>query len=242
MTVVHGVDGCSKGWIRVSVSLDPENKELSAKVFETAEALFDDGPPTKIGIDIPIGLPATASRKCDKDARKLLKFPRSSSVFPVPMRAALNPKFTYKAACDANEKQCGKRLPQQSYAILPKIREVDDWLRKNPELGKQVYEVHPEVSFYYWNEEKPMEYAKKSGFGFLERYKLVTAQHGEKAVLKIRKEHKRSDVADDDILDAIAAAWTARRINFGEKKKKYKCIPEGVPERDEMGLPMQMLA
>ena len=119
---------------------------------------------------------------------------------------------------------------------------MDKLLHKDVNLRKRVYEVHPEVSFYYWNEEKPMEYAKKSGFGFLDRYKLVTAQHGEKAVLKIRKEHKQSDVADDDILDAIAAAWTARRINFGEKKKKYKCIPEGVPERDEMGFPMQMLA
>ena len=239
MTVVHGVDGCRKGWI--CVSLDLSTGELSAKVFKTAKALFKDSP-GPIGIDIPIGLPDAASRKCDKVARKLLKFPRSSSVFPVPMRAALDPSFTYKAACDANEKQCGKRLPQQSYAILPKIREVDAWLRSHSKPGKQVYEVHPEVSFYYWNEEKPMEYAKKSGFGFLERYKLVTAQHGEKAVLKIRKEHKQSDVADDDILDAIAAAWTARRINFGEKKKKYKCIPEGVPERDEMGLPMQMFA
>jgi predicted RNase H-like nuclease len=154
------------------------------------------------------------------------------------MRAALNPKFTYKAACDANEKQCGKRLPQQSYAILPKIREVDKLLQKDANLRKRVYEVHPEVSFYYWNEEKPMEYAKKSGFGFLERYKLVTAQHGEKAVLKIRKEHKQSDVADDDILDAIAAAWTARRIH----SNKNECIPDGVPETDDKGLPMQMLA
>jgi len=236
MTVVHGVDGCRKGWI--CVSLDLSTGELSAKVFKTAKALFKDRP-GPIGIDIPIGLPAATSRKCDVAARRLLKVPRSSSVFPVPMRAALNPKFTYKAACDANEKQCGKRLPQQSYAILPKIREVDRLLQKDANLRKRVYEVHPEVSFYYWNEEKPMEYAKKSGFGFLERYKLVEKEFPG-AVLQIREEHPRSAVADDDILDAIAAAWTARRINFG--KKKYKCIPEGVPERDEMGLPMQMLA
>ncbi len=83
-----------------------------------------------------------------------------------------------------------------------------------------------------------MEYAKKSGFGFLERYKLVTAQHGEKAVLKIRKEHKQSDVADDDILDAIAVVWTARRIHM----KEHECIPEGLPERDDKGLPIQMRA
>ncbi len=236
MSVVHGVDGCRKGWIRVSVSLDPNKKKVVAKVFETAEALFNDGPPTEIGIDIPIGLPDTASRKCDEDARKLLKFPRSSSVFPVPMRAALD-STTYKAACDANEKQWGKRLSQQSYAILPKIREVDELLRNSAGLLERVYEVHPEVSFYYWNGKKPMQYSKRCGFGFLERYKLVEKEFPG-AALKIRKEHKRSDVADDDILDAIAVVWTARRIHM----KEHECIPEGVPERDEMGLQMQMRA
>jgi len=234
MTVVHGVDGCRKGWI--CVSLDLSTGELSAKVFKTAKALFKDSP-GPIGIDIPIGLPDATSRKCDVAARRLLK-KRRSSVFPVPMRAALNPKFTYKAACDANEKQCGKRLSQQSYAILPKIREVDELLRASADLSERVYEVHPEVSFYYWNGEKPMEYSKKSGFGFLERYKLVIKEFDEKAVLPIRKEHRRSAVADDAILDAIAVAWTARRIHM----KENECIPEGVPERDEMGLPMQMLA
>ena len=134
MNVVHGVDGCRKGWIRVS--LDLSNKKLSAKVFETTEALFKDGPVPITGIDIPIGLPDAAKRKCDHLARKLLK-KRRSSVFPVPMRAALD-STTYEAACDANEKQWGKRLSQQSYAILPKIREVDDWLQSHAELREQV--------------------------------------------------------------------------------------------------------
>ena len=233
MTVVHGVDGCRKGWI--CVSLDLSTGELSAKVFKTAKALFKDSP-GPIGIDIPIGLPDATSRKCDVAARRLLKVPRSSSVFPVPMRAALD-STTYKAACDANEKQCGKRLPQQSYAILPKIREVDELLQNDADLRKRVYEVHPEVSFYYWNGKKPMQYSKRCGFGFLERYKLVEKEFPG-AALKIRKEHKRSDVADDDILDAIAVVWTARRIHM----KEHECIPEGLPERDDKGLPIQMRA
>jgi len=237
MNVVHGVDGCRRGWIRVSVSLGPENKELSAKVFETAEALFADGPPTVIGIDIPIGLPDTAPRKCDEPLHALLKDKWNPTLRAPPMRAALDPSFTYKAACDANEKQCGKRLSQQSYAILPKIHEVDELLQSSANLRKRVYEVHPEVSFHYWNGEKPMQYSKKSGFGFLERYKLVEKEFPG-AVLQIREAHPRSAVADDDILDAIAVAWTARRIHM----KENECIPEGVPERDEMGLPMQILA
>ena len=234
MNVVHGVDGCGSGWIRVS--LDLSNKKLSAKVFETTEALFKDGPVPITGIDIPIGLPDAAPRKCDGYLHALLKH-QWQSVSPAPVRAALD-STTYKAACDANEKQCGRRLSQQSYAILPKIREVDELLRASADLSERVYEVHPEVSFYYWNGEKPMEYSKKLGFGFLERYKLVIKEFDEKAVLPIRKEHRRSAVADDAILDAIAVAWTARRIHM----KENECIPEGVPERDEMGLPIQILA
>ncbi len=61
MNVVHGVDGCRRGWIRVS--LDLSNKKLSAKVFETTEALFKDGPVPITGIDIPIGLPDAANPK-----------------------------------------------------------------------------------------------------------------------------------------------------------------------------------
>ena len=234
MNVVHGVDGCRRGWIRVS--LDLSNKKLSAKVFETTEALFKDGPVPITGIDIPIGLPDAAKRKCDHLARKLLK-KRRSSVFPVPMRAALDPELSYEAACDANKKQINKKLSKQTYAIIPKIYEVDELLRNSADPLGRVYEVHPEVSFYYWNGKKPMQHSKRCGFGFLERYKLVEEEFPG-AALKIRKEHKRSDVADDDILDAIAVAWTARRIHMME----HECIPEGLPERDEMGLPIQMRA
>jgi predicted RNase H-like nuclease len=153
------------------------------------------------------------------------------------VRAALDPSLTYKAACDANKKQCGLKLSKQTYAIIPKIYEVDKLLRASADLSERVYEVHPEVSFYYWNGKKPMQYSKRCGFGFLERYKLVEKEFPG-AALQIRKEHKRSDVADDDILDAIAVVWTARRIHM----KEHECIPEGLPERDDKGLPIQMRA
>ena len=54
---------------------------------------------------------------------------------PAALRAALPPK----AACAASEKQCGKRLPQQTYAILPKTREVDTVLRSSADLRERVF-------------------------------------------------------------------------------------------------------
>ena len=233
MSVVCGVDGCRRGWI--CVSLDLSNGEVSAQVFESAEALFGEGASAVIGIDIPIGLPDVHPRKCDHIARKLVG-PRASSVFPVPVRAALNAK-SYEAACDASENKCGRRLPQQTYAILPKIREVDTLLRSSSDLPERVFEVHPEVSFCFWNGKQPMHHPKQSGFGFLERLELTRGEFGD-AADRIRRQVTRAAVADDDILDALAVLWTARRILADEAVR----IPEGVEERDEYGLPMRMLA
>ena len=184
----------------------------SGQVFENAEALFADTSFAVTGIDIPIGLPDVDPRGCDHAARELLG-PRRSSVFPVPVRAALEVE-SYEAACDASEKQCGKRLPQQTYAILPKIREVDTLMRSSADLRERVFEVHPEVSFCFWNGRRPMEHPKQSGFGFLERLKLVQREFGDIAA-RIRRQVTRAAVADDDILDALAVVWTARRIHTG---------------------------
>jgi predicted RNase H-like nuclease len=59
-----------------------------------------------------------------------------------------------------------------------------------------------------------------------------------KVAQQIREREDRKDVADDDILDALAVAWTARRIHLKEAVR----IPDGDEERDTRGLPMRMLA
>jgi len=233
MCVVSGVDGCKRGWI--CVSLDLSTGEISARVFEDAESLFAGVSFSVMGIDIPIGIPDVDPRTCDQAARKLLG-PRGASVFPVPVRAALE-ATSYDAACEASEKQCGRRLPQQSYAILPKIREVDTALRASAALQERVFEVHPELSFRQWNGGQPMAHPKRSGFGFLERLELVRGEFGN-AADRIREEFPLAAVADDDILDAIAVLWTARRISEGTAMT----VPAEPVERDGRGLPMVMLA
>jgi predicted RNase H-like nuclease len=54
----------------------------------------------------------------------------------------------------------------------------------------------------------------------------------------MREQLPKLTVADDDILDALAALWTARRIQSGSATR----LPSGPEERDAFGLPMQMLA
>ena len=231
MITVRGVDGCPAGWI--SLSLSPDGGKLLPEIFADAQALLHQHVDVT-AIDIPIGLSAADARRCDQEARALLGV-RKNAVFPAPVRATLAAE-SYEAACRASEAACGRRLSQQTYGILSKIRDVDAELRRSSVLLGCVRELHPEVCFYFWNAKQPMHHPKKTGFGFMERFRLVEGMFGA-AVAEVRDSLPRAQASDDDILDAFAALWTAKRIHAG--------IAERVPaleECDEFGLPMQMWA
>jgi len=227
--LLAGVDGCRAGWL--SATLDLETGEVRGAVFPDASTLFERQRAIITAIDIPIGLPASRERSCDREARRLVG-PRASSVFPAPVRATLAAE-TYEAACLIAVQASGKRLSKQTYAILPKIREVDAAVRSQP---IRVYEVHPEVSFCIWNGGTPMSHPKRSGFGFLERYRLVQQVFG-RAADCLRDALPRRGVSDDDILDALAALWTAKRIHAGSMRRIA-----ADEEHDECGLLMQIFA
>jgi predicted RNase H-like nuclease len=205
--MVRGVDGCKAGWLAVSLSSDGS---LSSAVFQDAVAVLRDDRYAVTAIDIPIGLPEVGPRSCDIEARKLLG-PRRSSVFPAPMRSLLAAQ-TYEAACSMSRLVCGRMLSQQSFAILPKIREIDLYLQENPAAISRVREIHPEVCFFFWNRGQPMQFSKLSGFGFVERLKLIEGRFPG-APARVRRDHPAKSVSDDDILDALAALWSALRLS-----------------------------
>lgn len=228
---VRGVDGCHAGWF--AVSLGP-NGDLSAEIFDSAALLFEAKGYSVTAIDIPIGLPSRSPRRCDIEARTILG-DRKSSVFPAPLRGTLLAK-TYEHACKISEQAIHKKLSQQTFALLPKIRDVDEYLRRHPDAIPRVKEVHPEVSFTFWNNRRPMKYSKKSGFGFLERITLVNSRFPGNAE-RFRGDFSASKVSDDDILDALAALWSAIRIQSSDAL----CVdPQGA--KDEQQLPMNIWA
>jgi len=230
---LRGVDGCPAGWI--AASLDLETGRVTGEVFPPdAVTLLQNSSAAVTAIDIPIGLPSGTRRKVDGEARSLLG-PRASSVFPAPDRSTLTAN-RYQQACAASLAACGKSLSQQTYAILPKIRAVDALLQQDLGLRERVFEVHPELCFFFWAGQKPMRYPKRSGFGFVERFELARSAFG-RAAEEIREAIPKSEAGDDDILDALAALWTAQRIHSGGVVR----LPL-VEELDECGLPMQMFA
>ena len=234
LPLVAGADGCSAGWVLVRAR--PDGAGLEARLCADVRALLDacEGV-TAIGIDIPIGLAADGPRAADTAARAVLG-PRRSSVFPAPVRAVLEARDYADAARRSRAAQ-GKSLSQQAFHLLPKIREVDATLRASAADAARVHEVHPEVSWRCWNGGRPMAYPKRTPEGRAERLALAEAwQPG--AFAAARAAIAPRDAADDDLLDAIAACWSAARIADG----RAESFPAGAPPVDEAGLRMVIRA
>ena len=231
MSLIAGVDGCKAGWIALIERLPAGqiDSAVSSTPSDLCRSLADV---RVIAVDVPIGLTDRGPRVCDAEARRCLGRQRASSVFPPPIRPALR-ATTREEASEIQEKIDGRRIGVQAWGILPKIREWDSCLRASAQLAKQVFEVHPEVCFWALNGFKPMQHSKKTGDGRRERRELLVHEYGTEVMDEIRSRYARRDVTDDDIYDAFAALWTARRIHA----EKASCLPES-PPHDSTGLPM----
>lgn len=227
MTRVMGVDGFRSGWVGVVIEVrNGIDSSLETKTFASfKDILVLDPFPDVIAIDIPIGLldnEGKGGRACDRQARRLLGPPRSSSVFSPPVRSALG-AMGYDEA-----RRLG--LTRQAFGILPKIREVDEQM--TPELHKRIFEVHPELSFREMNG-RPMSHNKKGSQGRVDRIQLL--ENNLSGFSKRSLEDRPEGVGADDLLDACAAGWTALRIVKCEAVR----FPSD-PPRDQKGLRMEI--
>jgi len=234
MAVVAGIDGCKAGWL--CVLKDLATGKIDARILARIDAVLSLDPrPEILTVDVPIGLTDSGPRKCDLEARALLRKPRSSSVFPAPIRPLLAARC-YEEACQIGQSVDGRRLSKQTWAIVPKIREVDTFLRSDASLTTWIREVHPEVCFCCWNGGKAMIHRKKSPEGKAEREKLVTPLYGQ-AYRAAQLSLPRGSYRNDDLLDAFAALWSAERV--------YTCqsiVLPCEPPKDSFGLRMEMVA
>jgi len=231
MTHVAGVDGTPGGW---AVVIMKAGRSVIRKVAALSNILDGATDFDIIAVDVPIGLLdayEVGGRACDRAARKLLGKPRGSSVFPAPVRPALA-ATSWNDACVRSRASAphGKALTKQTFAILPKIREVDELLQTRPELREVVREVHPEVCFSELVG-GPMTHHKASILGREERQRALTRPFPELRV--IEKTGCDQGLPIEDILDATVACWSALRLVGGEGRS----LPNAVP-RDTTGLPM----
>jgi predicted RNase H-like nuclease len=235
MHLIGGADGCKGGWVLVTQDL--RTGFVSWQRCSTAWDLFYRTPDLAImALDIPIGLAEKGPRVCDQEARRLLKRGRASSVFPSPVRTVLS-AATYAEACRIRTAVEGKKLSRQAWAITPKIREVDDLLRRDPQLRAKTHEVHPELCFYHLAGGKPCRFAKKVKNGREERRRLLEPRFGEWLARALAGRSTLAPCAEDDVLDAFAALWSAERIATG----RAITLPIGA-SADSVGLRMEIWA
>lgn len=222
---VLGVDACPSGW--VGVLLGPEGRatvHVASSIKGLIEQVRETASPVVVAVDIPIGLPDSGSRQADALARKALPG-KGSSVFTTLTRAAYA-SSSYAEGREANLVATNgeSSASAQAYALGKKILDVDAWVRSDP--GAVVIEVHPELCFARMAGTPVLE-KKKDPAGVSIRRELL-----DRAGLVAPGWFSGSGFAEDDLLDACAAAWSAARRLEGSAES----LPE-VPEKFSDGIP-----
>jgi predicted RNase H-like nuclease len=223
------MDGCAGGWVLVTAPVYALGKTVVQVVPDMGPVveMIKTGGLSAVGIDIPIGLSDSYPRVCDVEARKMLG-PRARSVFPAPVRAVLR-ATSYEEACALSVGACGKRLSKQLFNILAKIAEVDSVMTSR--LQDKVFEVHPEVSFWAMAG-GPMAHYKRTPQGRDERIELLRQEFPD---VDQQVAARPRGCAVDDVLDAYATAWTARRWMAGTSMRLGGDL-------DARGLRMEVIA
>jgi predicted RNase H-like nuclease len=222
LTRIAGIDGCRRGWVAAT----KDGNGIEARLLTSDDDLVAFlGRCAVAAIDIPIGLTERGARACDVHARRFIR--NGSSVFPAPPRALIHLRDYMEANRVSREIQ-DRGISKQAFAIYPKIAQIDRVLQRHRELRGRVYEIHPEVSFTMWNGGTSIDASKHTAAGIEARRALVAAHFGEMPPVP-------RGAREDDLLDALAALWTAERVFAG------RACELGDAHRDMTGLPMRIV-
>jgi len=233
-----GLDWASKGWLGVVLR---DGGPWETEHFPTIWSLWKrHSDAARIFVDVPVGLPADDRRACDVEARRKLG-QQGRSVFYTPLREAVYEQ-NLEDAKERNE-VAGYSIQNQGWGIVPRIREVDEFLDMNPGARDRLFETHPELCFHSLNGGETVP-PKRTEPGIRRRKTLLADEHPEAmeiyeraCELYLTPEYASFLNAKDDVLDALVAAVTARR-----PMDELDRLPEGdEPPRDARGLPMQMV-
>lgn len=225
-----GVDGCKGGWIAAVL----DQGELRLGKYISISSLVERYPEfDAFLIDMAIGLRDRLDQTRPDHAAKIELGKKASSVFPIPSRSAVyaDNEETQKLE---NIRTLGKSLAKQSIAIIPKIRELDVFLRDHPDYKNRILESHPEVAFARLNGSVVMS-RKKEEPGPSERIHILSEFLEAKELSGFYDKAKKLGCNQDDLIDAVCLAVTGALYAHGQ----CETIPEK-PEADEKGLLMKL--
>jgi len=232
--LVAGVDAAKGGWVMAITGTDPGSPvafSLRPSFAEVWTEARSQGL-LAVGVDMPIGLPGQNLRRSDIKARELLG-PRRSSLFWTPPLCVVD-AADHAEANRTSKLNTGRGLSIQAFHLLPKVREVRAELTPEdlaPHAKPQAAEVHPETSFTVVAG-RPMDSSKRQPPGQAERLAVLAPEFSNLAEVPA----PMPGTTIDDLIDAAAAAWTARRMAAGT------AMILGPDEVDATGYPMAIWA
>lgn len=216
---VLGVDGCRGGWMGALVA----DGAVTWLRFGDITAALAVGAAV-VGVDMPIGLPATGRRECDLLAKKTLgaAHPR---VFLTPPRAVLAAP-DYAVAGELHRGLVGGAgMSVQTWHIVDRIAQVDEAAD-----DERLVEVHPELSFAALAGR--VLSPKRTSEGRAERLAALDRW----LPGAVGRTELPSGPLAIDALDALAAAWSAQRYLTGTAR-----VLPAEPPRDERGRQMRIV-
>ena len=128
-------------------------------------------------------------------------------------------------------------MSRQVWGIIPKIKEINQFLSVDMTAKSHIRETHPEVCFWALNGGEPMKYSKRGEKGFSERMQVLLSVcpcTGDVVDYALGK-YPSSKVARNDILDALIAAVTA-----SAERRGLSSIPKTI-EVDSKGQSMEIV-
>jgi len=196
--IVAGVDGCPGGWVAAVWSDAGVEWRVTPLAFTSLLAALPEA--EVVAVDVPIGY---GPRDCDLLAKDMLG-PARNTVFVVPPEDVL--RCADHAAAVALARSRGhKAISIQTWNIGARI--IDATEHADARCG----EAHPEVSFLALaGHALP---TKHSAPGLAARMVALAPAFGDVAALLATAPNR---ARADDALDALACAWTARRVLDGK--------------------------
>lgn len=204
-----GVDGYRGGWVAARVTGSAASATVmwaTCSVGAISELL---DPACVVGIDMPIGLADSGWRACDQHAKQVLGR-AGSRVFLTPPRAVLELGMGAPNAVvqERSRALTGQGTSRQAMALAERILVLDSALTRH--RGRDVIEVHPELSFAQLAGTVLAPKTTAAGVG-----QRIAALGAWLPGVVVALAHAPADVPVDDALDALACAWTAQRWEAG---------------------------
>ena len=229
--IFAGIDGCKAGWLLITYQSGIYNWHIVPHIDELPQYT---GKIARACIDMPIGL---ASEKFPRTIEKRLRAElgnRSSTVFSVPVRAAVYEPDRDRAK-QINSALTGKSLSEQSLNIKAKILEVDQFVHKKPD-SLVLIESHPELCFKFLKG-SILQSKKSEKEGIEERLELIASFDTDCAsVFKtILQSTLRKHVKPDDITDALVLCLA----NHLGGQKNFNLLRD-LNTEDELKTPIQI--